>query len=173
MALRQIRFQGDDILRKKAKEVKEITPKILELLDDMKQTLVAKEAVGLAATQVGMLRRIAIVDYDGEYYELINPEVIETEGTQVSEEACLSVDGLCGDVTRPQKMVVRAIDRTGQEFFVTAEDFLATIFSHEIDHLDGIMFTDKAENIRPMDDEEMKERKARRRARRARRMEQA
>ena len=162
MGLRQVRQQGDDILGKKAKPVKEITPAILTLLDDMKETMDAKDGVGIAAPQVGMLKRIAIVAFEDEFYELINPEIIDAEGSQVSNEACLSVAGLCGDVDRPMKVTVKATDRHGETFTVTGEDFMATVLCHELDHLDGILFTDKATNIKPLDDEEREARKERR-----------
>ena len=162
MALRQVRQQGDEILGKKAKPVKEITPAIWALLDDMKETMDAKEGVGIAAPQVGMLKRMAVVAFEDEFYELINPEIIETEGTQVSNEACLSVAGLCGDIDRPMKVTVKATDRHGKEYTITAEEFVATVICHELDHLDGILFTDIATNIKPLDDEEREARKARR-----------
>jgi len=162
MGLRQIRQRGDDILGKKAKMVKEITPAVLALLDDMKETMDSMDGVGIAAPQVGMLKRIALVSHEDEFYELINPEIIEQEGEQISNEACLSIVGICGDVTRPQKVTVKAQDRNGKAFTVTAEDFMATVFCHEIDHLDGILFTDIATNIQQMDEEKREERKAER-----------
>ena len=162
MALRQVRQRGDDILGKKAKPVKEITPAILALLDDMKETMDAKEGVGIAAPQVGMLKRMAIVAFEEEFYELINPEIVAAEGSQVSNEACLSVAGLCGDVDRPMKVTVKATDRNGDEYTVTAEDFMATVLCHELDHLDGVLFTDIATNVKPLDDEEREARKERR-----------
>lgn len=169
MALRQIRLQGDELLTKKAKPVKEITPAILQLLDDMKETLDTKEGVGIAAPQVGVLRRIAIVAHEEEFYELINPEIIEQEGTQRVNEACLSVDGLCGDLERPMHVVIKALDRHGEEYIVEGEEFMASVFCHELDHLDGVLYTDKATNIRPLDEEERrKRRRARRKVRRRR-----
>lgn len=170
MAIRQMRKQGDDILSKKAKPVTEITPAILTLLDDMAETLQLHEGVGLAAPQVGMLKRIAIVSHEEEFYELINPEIISQEGTQTVNEACLSVDGLCGDLERPMKVVVKATDRHGEEYFVEAEEFMASVFCHELDHLEGILYSDKATNMRPLDEEERAERKRRRKARRERRL---
>ena len=163
MGLRQVRQQGDEILGKKAKVVKEITPAILTLLDDMKETMDAKDGVGIAAPQVGMLKRIIIVAHEDEFYEMINPEIIETEGTQICNEACLSIAGLCGDIDRPLKVVVKATDRNGDEYTVTGEEFMASVFCHEMDHLDGVLFTDEATNIKPLDDEEREERKKRRR----------
>ena len=166
MALLQLRQDGDEMLKRKAKTVKEITPEIHALLDDMLETLNAKEGVGLAAPQVGKLKRIAIVSHDDELFEMINPEIIETEGTQVSNEACLSVPGRCGDVDRPYSMTVRALDRHGVEYTVTVDDYLASVFSHELDHLDGVVFLDKATNIKLVDQEQMEERRRNRKARR-------
>ena len=162
VGLRQVRQRGDDILTKKCKVVKEITPSILELLDDMKQTLDDKDGVGIAAPQVGVLRRICIVAFEDDYYELINPEIIKEEGSQACNEACLSVAGLCGDLYRPYKITVRAVNRDGEEFTVTVEEFLTSVFCHELDHLDGIMFTDKAINVRPIEEEERRQRRRRR-----------
>jgi len=163
VALRQLRQKGDDMLGKKAKTVKEITPSILQLIDDMKQTMDHMDGVGIAAPQVGVLKRIALVAHEDEYYELINPEIVESEGSQICNEACLSVAGFCGDLERPLKITVKATNRDGEEFTVTAEDFMASVFCHEIDHLNGILFTDKAANIRLMDEEESETRKRRRR----------
>jgi len=162
MALRQLRHEGDEILKKKTKPVKEITPNIISLLDDMLETLHAKNGVGIAAPQVGVLRRIAIIEVEDELFELINPEIINTEGTQVSNEACLSVLGRCGDVERPMEITVQALNRHGEQFTVTVDDFLATVFCHEIDHLDGILYLDKATNIRDITPEELQERKEKR-----------
>lgn len=163
MALRQIRLQGDEILKRKSKPVKEITQAVLELLDDLKQTMDAKDGVGIAAPQVGILRRIALVAHEEDFYELINPEIVELEGDQRCNEACLSVAGLCGDVERPFKITVKYTNRKGEELTVTVEDFLASVFCHEIDHLDGILFIDKATNVKPLDEEQ---RRMRRRYRR-------
>jgi len=162
MALRQLRLEGDEILKKKAKPVKEITPNIISLLDDMLETLHAKNGVGIAAPQVGVLRRIAVIEVEDEIFELINPEIINTEGTQVSNEACLSVMGRCGDVKRPLEVTVQALNREGEQFAVTVDEFLATVFCHEIDHLDGILYLDKATNIRDITPEELQERKEKR-----------
>ena len=162
MGLKQIRQKGDDMLTKKCKLVKEITPSIIELLDDMKHTLDEKEGVGIAAPQVGVLRQIAVVAHEDEYYELINPEILDEEGDQRVNEACLSVAGLCGDLNRPYKITVKALDREGVEYTVTVDDFLASVFCHEIDHLNGVLFIDKAQNIRPIEEEERRRRRRRR-----------
>lgn len=169
MGLKQLRLQGDDILTKVAKPVKEITPAILQLLDDMKETLDAKDGVGIAAPQVGVLRRIVLISLEDEFYELINPEIIEEEGVQMCNEACLSVVQLCGDLKRPMRVVVRATDRLGEEFLLEGDDYMASIICHELDHLDGVLFIDKAHNIRPMDADEREARKERRKAFRQRR----
>ena len=147
MATRNIVQVGDDVLRKKSFPVSEINDKIIELLNDMKETLKKAEGVGLAAPQVGVLKRIFIISLDGQYYECINPEIISKSGSQKGEEGCLSVRGKYGTVVRPMKVVVRATDRFGKEFTVNAQGFLARAFCHEYDHLDGILYIDKAENI--------------------------
>ncbi len=143
MALRNIRKLGDDILRKKCRIVENIDDKIITLLDDMADTLYEADGVGLAAPQVGVLKRIALVDVGDGLIELINPEIIAEEGTQTADEGCLSVPGKYGKVERPKKVTVRATDRDGNEFEITGEDLLARAFCHEIDHLDGIVFVDK------------------------------
>ena len=154
MGLRQIRMNGDEILRKKAKPVKEINANIITLLDDMRETLAERNGVGLAAPQVGVLRRIAIVDHEEQFYEMINPVIIESEGTQSCDEACLSVPGYHGDIDRPMSITVEALNRDGESFTVTAEEYLASVFCHELDHLDGILYTDNATNIRVIEKEE-------------------
>ena len=147
MAIRNIVQIGDEVLRKKSFPVPEINAKIIELLDDMKETLEKAEGVGLAAPQVGVLKRIFIISLNGEYYECINPEIVKTSGVQVGEEGCLSVKGKYGTVKRPMKVVVKATDRNGKQFTVKAEGFLARAFCHENDHLDGVLYVDKAENV--------------------------
>ena len=155
MGLRQLRLEGDEILRKKAKPVKEITAGTLTLLDDMWETLNATNGVGLAAPQVGVLRRVAIIDVDEETrYEMINPVITSQEGTQNSDEACLSVPGYHGDVERPLCITVEALDRNGESFTVVAEEYLASVFCHELDHLDGILYLDKASSVQPIEADE-------------------
>jgi peptide deformylase len=170
MAIRSVRVQGDDMLTKKARIVTEITPAMHELLDDMLETLRAKDAVGLAAPQVGILRRIVVVEMDDEHFEMINPEIIETTGSQICNEACLSVPGKCGDVTRPFEVTVRALDRHGAEYTVTVDEFMASAVCHEIDHLEGVLFTDTATNIQYITNEQAEERKKLRMNRRQRRL---
>ncbi len=133
MAIRQIRGKDEEILRKKCKEVKEITPRILEMLDDMVDTLNADEyGVGLAAPQVGILKRMVVID-------------VETSGSQTGYEACLSVPGVKGIVTRPNYVKVEALNRKGEKFTVDGTELLARAFCHEIDHLDGILYVDHVE----------------------------
>jgi peptide deformylase len=145
MALRQIVQIGDEVLRKKSKQVEKIDNKIIELLDDMAQTMYAADGVGLAAPQVGVLKRVVVIDIGDGIIELINPEIIETSGTQTDDEGCLSVVGEVGVVTRPYKVKVRAYNRKGQLFEMEGEELLARAFCHEIDHLNGILFVDKIE----------------------------
>jgi len=154
MGLRQLRLNGDEILKKKAKPVKEINAGTLALLDDMWETLHDKNGVGLAAPQIGVLRRIAVIEVDEEKYELINPIIVSEEGTYESDEACLSVPGYCGDVIRPGKIKIEAQNRDGENFTIEAEEYMASVFCHEIDHLDGVLYLDKASNVRPYEAEE-------------------
>lgn len=145
MALRQIVQIGEPVLRKKCKPVEKIDEKIIQLLDDMADTMYAADGVGLAAPQVGILKRIAIVDIGDGIIELINPEIIETKGKQTDDEGCLSVINECGLVTRPYYVKVRAYNRQGKLYEIEGEELLARAFCHEIDHLDGILFVDKIE----------------------------
>jgi len=151
MGIRQLRINGDEILKKKAKPVKEITEGTLALLGDMWDTLQAANGVGLAAPQIGVLRRIVVMDVDDEKYELINPVIMSQEGTWDSDEACLSVPGYCGDVVRPFSITVEALNRDGEGIIIEAEEYLASVFCHEIDHLDGVLYLDKATNVRVYD----------------------
>lgn len=148
MALRNIREIGDDILYKKAKEVKEITEKTRELVDDMLETMYEADGVGLAAPQVGVLKRIAVIDVTAEQDSpivLVNPVIIHTEGEQRGSEGCLSVPGKAGIVTRPNVVRVRAFDESMQEFEIEGEELLARALIHEIEHLDGQLYVDKVE----------------------------
>ncbi len=147
MALLNIVKEGDPTLRKVCRPVTEITPRILQLLDDMTETLIDSNGAGLAAPQVGILRRIAVVDMGDEIVELINPEIIAAEGQQQELEGCLSVPDVWGITDRPRKVTVKALNRFGEEFTVTGEDLDARCFCHELDHLDGHLFTDKAIRI--------------------------
>lgn len=143
MALRDIVKEPDERLRKVCRPVKEITPHILTLLDDMAETMAFAEGVGLAAPQVGVLRRIVVVDVGEGLIELINPEILEVSGEQTGQEACLSCGDRRGIVTRPSFVRVRALDRTGTLREYTGEGLLARAFCHELDHLDGVLFLDK------------------------------
>lgn len=145
MAIREIRLSTDDILRKKSKEVTDINEKILTLLDDMADTMYDANGVGLAAPQIGILRRVVVIDIGDGIIELINPVIIETSGEQFGEEGCLSVPGKIGDVRRPNYCKVKALNREGKEITVEGEELLARALCHEIDHLDGNLYIDKVE----------------------------
>ncbi len=145
MAIRLIRTQEEDILRKKCKEVKEITPKIIELLDDMADTLYDANGVGLAAPQVGLLKRIVIIDIGNGLFELINPVILEKSGEQTGNEGCLSIPGKMGVVTRPNYVKVEATDRNGERYILEGEELMARAICHEVDHLDGILYADLVE----------------------------
>jgi peptide deformylase len=144
----QIRKIGDPVLRTKAKKIDEITEKINDLIDNMFETMYAEDGIGLAAPQVGILKRIAVVDIrEDNKIVLINPEIIEEEGKAVMEEGCLSVPEETGDVIRAEKIKVRTLDRDGNEIEFKAEGLEARAIQHEIDHLDGILFIDKVVKI--------------------------
>ena len=147
MAVRNIIQTGDPTLRKKSFAVTDFGAKTHELLDDMKETLIKAEGVGLAAVQVGVLRRIFILMVENEYYECINPEIIKVSGKQLGDEGCLSVKGKYGSVERPMKVTLKAQDRFGNPFVLRASGFLARAVCHEYDHLDGILYTDKASYV--------------------------
>ena len=141
MALRTIRTEGDPVLRKVSKPVKEVTPKIVTLVDDMLDTMYEAMGVGLAAPQVGILKRIVVIDIGEGPIVLINPEILETSGEQTGDEGCLSVPGMSGQVTRPNYVKVKALDMDMKEQEYEGEGLLARAFCHEIDHLDGKMYT--------------------------------
>ena len=146
MAIRNIREMGDDILRKKSREVTEMTPKIRELISDMYDTLYESMGVGLAAPQVGILKRIVVIDVEeGNPYTLINPEILETRDTQTGGEGCLSVPGKAGKVTRPAYVRARALDENMQPYELEGEGLLARAICHELDHLEGILYVDRVE----------------------------
>ena len=155
MAILNIVKEGDPTLRKICRPVTEITPRILTLLDDMRETLIEANGAGLAAPQVGILRRIAIVDLGEEVVELINPVILETEGEQEEVEGCLSVPDVWGVTRRPARVKVKALNRAGEEFTVEGEGLNARCICHEIDHLDGHLFTDNVLHI--LTPEEVKE----------------
>ncbi len=148
MAKLQIRKLGDEALRKSCRPVDAITPRVLTLLDDMVETMRAANGVGLAAPQVGILRRIVVVEVEpGEVYELINPKIIAFSGEQTDQEGCLSVPGQWGMVKRPLHVTVRALNRRGETIEITGQELLARCFCHELDHLDGILYIDKASEM--------------------------
>lgn len=156
MAIRKIVEIGDEKLRKHCKPVEKFDLRLRILLKDMADTMYKAEGVGLAAPQVGILRRAVVVDVGDGLIELVNPEIIHTEGEQSGAEGCLSIPGRSGVVTRPNIVTVRAQNRNGEVFEATAEGFLARAFCHEIDHLDGVLYVDKMDReIFP--DEEQKE----------------
>lgn len=148
MAKLKIVKLGDDILRKVCRPVDKITPRILTLLDDMAETMHAADGVGLAAPQVGILRRIVVIEVEeGNLIELINPKIIAFSGSQEDTEGCLSVPGKFGTVTRPMHVTVRALNRKGETFDITGSGLLARAFCHELDHLDGKLYIDIARDI--------------------------
>ena len=145
MAKLKIVKVGDDVLRKKCRPVEEINPRILRLLDDMVETMRAADGVGLAAPQIGVLRRIVVIETpDSGLIELINPKIIAYSGEQESEEGCLSVPGRWGVTKRPMHVTVRALNRKGESVDITGSGLLAKAFCHELDHLDGKLYVDCA-----------------------------
>ena len=145
MALRSIRVMGDEVLTKQCKEVKEMTPRIKMLIEDMLDTMYEANGVGLAAPQVGVLQRIVVIDIGEGPIVLINPEILETAGEQTGDEGCLSVPGKAGCVTRPNYVKVKAFDAGMEEVIYEGEELLARAFCHEIDHLDGHLYVEKVE----------------------------
>jgi len=154
MAIRIIRKDGDELLRKKSRVVEKIDEKILMLLDDMADTLYDANGVGLAAPQVGVLKRIAVIDVGDGLIELINPVIKSQSGEQCNAEGCLSIPGIWGEVIRPAKVTVEALDREGNKRTIEAEGLLAIALCHEIDHLDGVLFKDKV--VRYVSEEELR-----------------
>ncbi len=154
MAIRNIRKDGDEILRKKSKEVDAINDKIRILLQDMADTLYKAEGVGLAAPQVGVLKRVVVIDVGEGLLELVNPVFRSQSGQQVTTEGCLSVPGVWGELNRPSHVVVEAHNGKGEKVVIEGEGLLATALCHELDHLEGILFKDKA--IRILDPEDLK-----------------
>ena len=143
MALRQIRTLGDPVLEKKCREVKEMTPRLKELVDDMLETMYQAEGVGLAAPQVGVLRRIVVIDVGEGPIVMVNPQIVEQSGEQCGQEGCLSVPGQAGEVTRPNYVKAQALDVNMQPFEVEGTELLARAICHELDHLEGIMYGTK------------------------------
>ena len=156
MAILNIVKEGDPVLRKICRPVEEITPRTIQLLEDMKETLHKADGCGLAAPQVGVLRRIVLVEVEkGQLYELINPEIIAREGSQNELEGCLSLPGEWGITERPAKVTVRAMNRDGEIYEVSGEGLMARALCHELDHLDGVLYKDNA--IHMLTKEEIKE----------------
>lgn len=144
MALRQIRnYKTDDVLRKKAKKVEKIDERLQMLIDDMIDTMYHADGVGLAAPQVGILKRVIVIDVGEGVHALINPEFVSQSGEEIDVEGCLSIPGIRGKVNRPANVVVKALDRNGKEIQLEASGLLARALCHEIDHLDGVLFIDK------------------------------
>ena len=146
MAIRKIRTIGDDILRKHCKPVKELTPRLQDLIEDMFETMYEACGVGLAAPQVGVLKQIVVIDTTGEDpHVLINPEIVETSGSQTGDEGCLSIPGMSGTVTRPNYVKVRAFNENMEEYELEGTELLARAICHETDHLQGKMYTELVE----------------------------
>ena len=157
MAILNIREDGDEVIRKVCKPVKKRTDRINTLIDDMFETMYAANGVGLAAPQVGILRRLVVIDVmDDNPLVLINPEIVESDGEQTGPEGCLSLPGLQGEVTRPDHVICKALDRDMNEITVEGTELLARAICHELDHLDGILYTDKANGslykVEPVDE---------------------
>ena len=162
MALRKILTQGDPTLNKKSRSVERFDERLHILLDDMKETLAAANGAGLAAPQVGILRRVVVVvDADDHMVELVNPELVYTEGEQTGLEGCLSVPGKYGLVTRPYKARIRAQDRNGQSFELDGEEIVARCFCHELEHLDGHLFVEHTDRLYTVDELEAMEEEGR------------
>ena len=145
MALRTIRIQGDPVLTKKCREITEMTPKLMTLIEDMLDTMYEANGVGLAAPQVGVLKRIVVIDIGEGPVVMINPEIIESSGEQTGDEGCLSLPGKAGVVTRPNYVRARALDENMEEYEIEGTELMARAICHELDHLDGHMYTEKVE----------------------------
>ena len=147
MAIRNIRTEEDPVLRKVSRKVENFDEKLWALLDDMKDTVKKEQGAGLAAPQIGIVRRLAVVDVEEGYFELINPVILQAKGEQMGWEGCLSVRGKSGIVSRPMKVTVSYQDRNGEKQLIKAKGFFARALCHEIDHLDGVLYIDKATHI--------------------------
>ncbi len=145
MALRTIRIQGDPVLTKKCREITEMTPKLMTLIEDMLDTMYEANGVGLAAPQVGVLKRIVVIDVGEGPVVMINPEIIESSGEQTGDEGCLSLPGKAGVVTRPNYVKARALDENMEMYEIEGTELMARAICHELDHLDGHMYTEKVE----------------------------
>ena len=147
MAIREVVQVGDDVLRQKCFPVESFDEKLHAFLEDMKETVKKEQGAGLAAPQVGVLRRLAVVDVEEGYFELINPVILQAKGEQSGWEGCLSVRGKSGIVSRPMKVTVSYQDRNGDKYLLKAKGFFARAICHELDHLDGVLYIDKASHI--------------------------
>lgn len=145
MAIRNVRTLGDEVLGKKSREVKEMTPRLRQLVDDMFETMYEYDGVGLAAPQVGILRKIVVIDAEDNPIVMVNPRILEQEGSQTGNEGCLSVPGKAGNVTRPNYVRAEAYDENMNHYEIEATELLARAICHEVDHLDGIMYVEKVE----------------------------
>ena len=155
MAIRNVVLEGDEILRKKCREIPEVTDRIRTTMEDMLETMRQQYGCGIAGPQIGVMRRMFIAEPEpGRVYYMINPVMLEQEGSQIGDEGCLSVPGLIGTVERPQRIKIKAWDLDGQEQVYEFEDWDARVMCHEYDHLDGILYTDKATNVREPEEEE-------------------
>lgn len=143
MAIRELRFKDDEVLHKVCKPVKDFNERLWILLDDMYETMQSRDGVGLAAPQVGILKRVVVIDIGEGKIELINPEIIRQEGSQIDSEGCLSVPKVFGQVERPNEVTIKAQDRYGKTFEITGTELLARAFCHECEHLDGKLFLDR------------------------------
>ena len=158
MALKEIRKEGDEVLRGKCKPVTEITPRIRQHLDDLVDTLQSVgNGAGLAAPQIGILRRLIVVDTPDGLLRLVNPEIVEAQGEHEVEEGCLSVPGVWGRLKRPVSVKVRALNENGEQLELSAQDDMAKCFCHEIDHLDGILFIDKVTEFLGDDEDDVEQ----------------
>lgn len=147
MAIRNVVQVGDDVLRQRCFEVEHFDEQLAKLLDDMKDTVKKEQGAGLAAPQVGILRRVVVVDVEEGYFEFINPVIVQQKGEQMGWEGCLSVRGKSGIVSRPMKVTLSYQDRTGEKHVLKAKGFFARAICHELDHLDGVLYIDKATHI--------------------------
>ncbi len=158
MAIRKIVTEGDDILRKHCREVSEVTDRIRETMQDMLETMRSEQGVGIAAPQVGIMRRMFVAEPEPErVYFMINPVMLEQSGSQSGDEGCLSVPGLIGSVERPSHIKIEALNLDGNKQVYEFDDFDARVMCHEYDHLDGVLYIDKAEHIRPAESEAVDE----------------